>query len=106
VDFATAKPFSAIPSPKRIPLIGMSRDFMKLSPALIVNTIYERVEKLGKIYREKLSPGLPEWVFVLDPEDVAKVFRADGRSPKRLPLLSDWKNVRKELNMPTALVLA
>ena len=105
VDFATAKPFSAIPSPKRIPLIGMSRDFMKVSTSDLVQAVYRRVEELGKIYREKLFPGLPEFVFVLDPEDVAKVFRADGRYPRRFPL-PEWIDVRKELNIPIGLFLS
>ena len=96
-DFATAKPFSAIPSPKRIPLIGVSRDFMKFSTRIF--SVYQRVEKLGKLYREKLVPGLPEFVFTLDPEDVAKVFRADGRHPRRFPI-SEWADVRKQLNIP------
>ena len=104
-DFATAKPFSAIPSPKRIPLIGMSRDFMKQSPTESVRNVRQRVEELGKIYREKLVPGLPEFVFVLDPEDVAKVFRADGRHPQRFPI-SEWTTVRKELNIPIGLFLS
>lgn len=104
-DFATAKPFSAIPTPKRIPLIGMSRDFMKFSPAETVRNVRQRVEELGKIYREKLVPGLPEFVFVLDPEDVAKVFRADGRHPQRFPI-SEWTTVRKELNIPIGLFLS
>ena len=104
-DFATAKPFSAIPSPKRIPLIGMSRDFMKFSPAETVRNVHQRVEELGKIYREKVIPGLPEFVFVLDPEDVAKVFRADGRHPRRFPI-SEWTTVKKELNIPIGLFLS
>lgn len=104
-DFATAKPFSAIPSPKRIPLIGMSSDFMNFSPSNAVHLVHQRVEKLGKIYREKLFPGLPEFLFVLDPEDVAKVYRADGKHPRRFPI-SEWTDVRKELNIPIGLFLS
>ena len=104
-DFATAKPFDAIPSPKRIPLIGMSSDFMKFSPSQAVQLVHKRVEKLGRIYREKLVPGLPEFLFVLDPEDVAKVFRADGRHPRRFPI-SEWTDIRKELNLPIGLFLS
>ena len=104
-DFATAKPFSAIPSPKRIPLIGMSRDFMKFTPSQTVRAVYQRVEELGKLYREKLVPGMPEFVFVLDPEDVAKVFRADGKYPRRFPI-TEWTDVKKELNLPIGLFLS
>ena len=104
-DFATARPFSAIPSPRRIPLIGISRDFMKVSSSELVQAVYRRVEELGKIYREKLFPGLPEFVFVLDPEDVAKVFRADGRYPRRFPI-QEWIDVKEELNIPIGLFLS
>ena len=104
-DFATAKPFDAIPSPKRIPLIGMSSDFMKFSPSQAVQLVHKRVEKFGRIYREKFVPGLPEFLFVLDPEDVAKVFRADGRHPRRFPI-SEWTDIRKELNLPIGLFLS
>ena len=103
--FATAKPFDAIPSPKKIPLIGVSRDIMKLSPSQTVHAIKRRVNELGKIFREKMFPGLPEFVFVLDPEDVAKVFRADGRHPRRFPI-KEWTDVKRELNIPIGLFLS
>ena len=105
VDYASAKPFDAIPSPKRIPLIGISRDFTKFSPSKISFFVRERVEQLGKLYREKMVPGAPEFLFVLDPDDVAKVFRADGRHPRRFPF-TDWIDIRKELNVPNGLFLA
>ena len=105
VDYASAKPFDAIPSPKRIPLIGISRDFTKFSPSKISFFVHERVEQLGKLYREKIVPGAPEFLFVLDPDDVAKVFRADGRHPRRFPL-TEWTDIRKELNVPNGLFLA
>ena len=101
----TAKPYDAIPSPKRIPLLGMSRDFMKFSPSQMAHFVQGRVDNLGKLFREKLAPGLPEFLFVLDPGDVAKVFRADGKYPMRLPF-SDWINVRNELNIPHGLFLS
>ena len=104
-DFTTARLFDAIPSPKRIPLLGISSDFMKFSPSQAVKLVHKRVEELGKLYREKIVPGLPEFLFVLDPEDVAKVFRADGRHPRRFPI-SEWTTLRKELNIPNGLFLS
>ena len=101
----TAKSYDAIPSPKRIPLLSMSRDFMKFSHSQMAHFVQGRVDNLGKIFREKLAPGLPEFLFVLDPGDVAKVFRADGKYPRRLPF-SDWINVRNELNIPHGLFLS
>jgi hypothetical protein len=78
---------------------------MKFSPTETVRTVRRRVDELGKVYREKLVPGLPEFVFVLDPEDVAKIFRADGRHPRRFPI-SEWMTVKKELNVPIGLFLS
>ena len=99
------KPYDAIPTPKRIPLLGISTDFMKFSPTKAPLFIQQRVEQLGKIYREKAAPGLPEFLFVLDPEDVSKVFRADGKHPRRFPL-TEWTTVKKENNIPIGLFLS
>ena len=104
-DYSTAKPFEAIPTPERIPLLGFSRDFAKFSPSKIGQVIQERAKRFGKLYREKMLPGLPEFLFVLDPEDVAKVFRADGRHPMRFPI-TEWTDVRNEHDIPLGLFLA
>ena len=101
------KPYDAIPTPKRIPLLGISTDFMKFSPTKASLFIQQRVEQLGNIYREVIlsAPGLPEFLFVLDPEDVSKVFRADGKHPRRFPL-TEWTTVKKENNIPIGLFLS
>ena len=104
-EYASAKPFDAIPAYEKIPLLGISRDFTKFSPSKAVQFIEMRVGQLGKIFREKSAPGLPEFVFVVDPEDVAKVFRADGRHPRRFQI-KEWTDVRKELDIPLGLFLA
>ena len=101
---ADTKPFDAIPTAKRIPILGFSYDFMKLPPTNLTRLVEHRVKQFGKIFREKFAPGLPDMLFVLDPEDVAAVFRADGRYPRR-PLMAEWIAVRKELNIPLGLVL-
>ena len=105
VEYNQAKPFDAIPTPKRIPVLNVSRGFTKFSPSRAVQLVQERVQEFGKLFREKSAPGLPEFLFVLDPEDVAKVFRADGRYPRRFPLW-EWTVVRKKLNIPIGLFLS
>ena len=104
-SYEDAKPFEAIPAPKRIPLLGFSWDFLNFSPTKIDKLVKERIQMCGMLYREKFVPGLPEFLFVLDPEDVAKVFRADGKHPMRFPI-TEWRDVRKELNIPLGLFLA
>lgn len=105
VEYTQAKPFDAIPTPKRIPVLNISRDFVKFTPSRAVQFVQERVQQYGKLFREKSAPGLPEFLFVLDPEDVAKVFRADGRYPRRFPLW-EWIVVRKQFNIPIGLFLS
>ena len=100
------KKFLEIPTPKRIPILNFSRDFSKVAknPFKVVNFIKERVEEFGKIYREKLSPGLPEFLFVLDPNDIEKVFRAGGKYPRRFPL-TEWVVARKQVGVPGGVFL-
>ena len=85
--------------------MGFSYDFLNFSPSKIDKLVQERIKQYGMLYREKFAPGLPEFLFVLDPEDVAKVFRADGKHPMRFPI-TEWTDVRKEVNIPLGLFLA
>lgn len=100
------KPYEEIPTPKRIPLLKISRDFAKVAknPFQVVNFIKERVEEFGTIYREKVSPGLPEFLFVLDPKDIEKVFRADGKYPRRFSI-TEWIEARKKTGIPVGIFL-
>ena len=65
----------------------------------------QRVEKLGKIYKEKPMPLNTEFVVVVDPNDVQTVFRADTKWPKRIPV-EFWIEARKQEGIPTGLFLA
>ena len=96
-----AKPFEAIPTTKRIPLLGISRDIWKILPNDI-RFVPQRLKQLGKIFREKSVPGVPEFLYVIDPDDIAKVYRADGKQPRRIPF-DDLIKVKKELNVPLAI---
>ena len=76
------RPFSAIPKVQDLPFIGTALDFVKPEvkgkPFLVP---LERKQVYGSIYREKPMPTGPEFIVTLNPEDVEKVFCADGKEP-------------------------
>ena len=87
-----AKPFEDIPGPK-----AGFRTFMKFYKVTEGFTKgYKMVDRLfaeyGPIYKQYLF-GIP-LVHVVDPNDVERVFRADGKYPMRPPMLA-WIEHRK-----------
>lgn len=65
----------------------------------------KQTDTLGKIFKESGIPGLPPMVFIFDPHDIEKVFRAGDISyPRRFPI-DEWVEVRKELNLPKGMFL-
>ena len=79
---AAPKPFQDIPKPKGYPLIGTALDYRN-DKYTFHRVIEKRLAKFGPIYREKMFPGLPEQVVVVDPKDVEAVFRSDSEWPMR-----------------------
>ena len=54
------KPFSEIPEPKKLPLLGTFLDytsFRKFDPKYVHKLIQNRHEVLGPIYKENMVPG-------------------------------------------------
>ena len=66
------KPYDEIPGPKGFPFIGTALDYAKDKRRTYKITL-QRVEQYGKLFKEKMMPGLPELVFVIDPADIEKV---------------------------------
>ena len=53
----------------------------------------------GPIYREKMFPGMPEQVVIFHPDDVEKVYRADGEWPNRPEGGEVFMKIRKEAGL-------
>ena len=100
------RPFSAIPQVQGLPFIGTALDYVKPEfkgkPFLVP---LERKQVYGNIYREKPMPTGPKFIVTLNPEDVEKVFRADGKEPHR-PTFSVFDEARKKANQEKGLVLS
>ena len=100
------RPFSAIPQVQGLPFIGTALDYVKPEvkgkPFLVP---LDRKQVYGSIYREKPMPTGPEFIVTLNPEDVEKVFRADGKEPHR-PTFSVFDEARKKAKQEKGLVLS
>ena len=99
------RPFEEIPQPKKMKfnlesILGfyqtykMTEGFTKLYK--ITNMMYGW---MGPIYRESFVMGIPSgrMVHVMDPDDFEKVFRAEGKYPRRPPI-DFWVEQRKRRN--------
>lgn len=86
-----AKPFSEIPSPKGLPLLGtllqLPSDSTKQRPFLV-----ERCKQFFPIYREKA--GVIDMVMVFDMQEIEKLFRNEAKYPRRFSM-DYWVNYRK-----------
>ncbi|XP_078583909.1 cholesterol side-chain cleavage enzyme, mitochondrial-like [Branchiostoma floridae x Branchiostoma japonicum] len=102
-EWATAKPFEAIPGPKGLPLVGTAlhaamggwMDKFHLH-------MQNRWRQYGSIYKENLGPQ--ELVCMFDPDDVAAVLRAEGRYPRKYSVDSFYM-AREILNVKLGIFL-
>ena len=100
-----AKPFSEIPGPRRLPLVGSTLSFLlEVGKKPIYQAQKEWMEKYGNVYRIKV-PTLPELIMIHDPQDIEVMFRAEGKYPSRAPFQA-WKQARDELKMEMAVLLS
>jgi len=94
-----AKPFSEIPGPLRLPLVGSALSF--LFSGQMNQPIYERqkewVKKYGPVSRIKI-PTFPEMVIICEPEDIEVMFRTEGRYPSRMKF-KPWHQARNDLKI-------
>ena len=98
-DLSQPKAYKDIPGPKGYPLIGTALDYAGKNMSKLHAVMRSRYDKYGPIYREKLFPGMPEQVVILDPDDLEKVFRADGEWPNRPEGGEIFKKVRYEAGL-------
>lgn len=101
-EFPLAKPYSAIPGPKPIPVLGNT---WRLLPIIGQYDISDLAKLSGLFYKEygkvvKLSGlvGRPDLLFVYDADEIEKIYRGEGPTPFRpsMPCLVKYKSdVRK-----------
>ena len=92
-----AKPWSEIPKTRTT--LGLNTKLMK-NPFKMIEYLQEQNKSLGPVFRLTGTPGMPETVCAMNPEDVESVYRAGDTSyPQGFPF-DLWKDARKELNQP------
>ncbi|CAH0560856.1 unnamed protein product [Brassicogethes aeneus] len=102
-QFENAKPYSEIPGPKALPIIGNTWRLMPLIGQYDISD----VAKLSQLFHEeygkmcKLSGlvGRPDLLFVYDADEIEKIYRQEGPTPFRpsMPCLVKYKSqVRKK----------
>ena len=91
-----ARPYKDIPKERGLPYFGT---FLKNFKAFRTGTSHtialDSINKHGVIWREKQFPGQGfESVLIVNSKDVEKVFRVEGRTPKRIniPGLQDVRS--------------
>ena len=103
-----AKPFSEVPGPRRLPLLGGALSFlfeMSRNVNLPIQDVQKGLmQKYGMIYRTKV-PTLPEIVFIHEPQDVEVMFRAEGKYPSRAPFQIS-KQARNEMKLEMGVLLS
>ena len=100
------KPFSDIPEPKGLPILGTLLDrtpIRNFDPQRLYQYFEKRHKALGSIYKEKLLSDMD--VFICAPEDVKAIFRINEKYPNR-PKLEPVVKGRQILNINEGIVNA
>ncbi|CAH1406869.1 unnamed protein product [Nezara viridula] len=97
------RPYQEVPGPRPLPIIGNTWRFLPVVGDIEVSDVAAVSQKLydvyGKIVRLSGLTGRPDLVFVFDPDEAEKVYRAEGDTPYRpsMPCIVKYKTeVRKE----------
>ncbi len=98
------KDFKDMPGPWKIPLLGITPEFIKMDPKRLIQEFAKLPQKYGKIFKIKFVPGMPEFVCLFDPEDAKAVFRSEGKYPQRFPI-DIWNESRTAQGKPVGLFL-
>lgn len=78
-----AQPFSALPRPKGLPVLGTALDVLRAGGATKIHEYCDRRHReLGPIYRETL--GSVDAVFVADSALIQKVYTNEGKFPMHM----------------------
>jgi len=92
-EYARAKPFSQMPTPKGWPILGNMLEFMKIENRINATAMYKRfVRELGPIFKIRL-PG-HDIVITSVADDGQTILSNDGRYP-RIPSFELFERIRK-----------
>ena len=96
---AQLKPFSEVPGPLKLPVIGNSYllPFYFFTSKSEASQLKKGFDKYGLIYREKM--GQTEIVHTKNVDDVEKIYRNEGKYPSRISV-ECWKKWREEKGLP------
>ncbi|KAL1139025.1 hypothetical protein AAG570_009086 [Ranatra chinensis] len=80
------KPFSSIPGPRSVPFFGTSWKYFPIIGNYDFHRLHEagmkKLKEYGPVVKEEIVPGV-FFVTLFDPEDIAKMYKAEGRYPER-----------------------
>uniref|UniRef100_A0AC34QE83 Cytochrome P450 n=1 Tax=Panagrolaimus sp. JU765 TaxID=591449 RepID=A0AC34QE83_9BILA len=97
----SVKPFSAIPGPKALPLLGNLLDYKKPGHSVekYPEDLLRLYEKYGPIVKEDIGWGRGPVIHVFDPEDSKIIFQTEGKSPHIVPLQETTQMYRQMKGM-------
>lgn len=95
------KPYSKIPGPRPIPLLGNTWRLLPVigqfdisDLAKFSNDLYQQY---GKIVKLSGLIGRPDLLFLFDPNEIEKIYRKEGPTPFRpsMPCLVKYKSIER-----------
>lgn len=97
-NYLLARPFNEIPGPPGLPFFGSVLEFIREGGTKNLHRINEqRFEKYGPIYRETMFGKTN--VHLNDASAVETLFRADGKYPKKPPIVPLLENEKEIENI-------
>ncbi|GFS55686.1 cytochrome P450 315a1, mitochondrial [Nephila pilipes] len=81
--FRNILPFSAVPTPKGLPILGTALELIRSGGAAKIHEYcHKRHQELGPIFREKM--GTLDVVVVSNEDYISRVYKAEGKNPMHL----------------------
>ncbi|XP_032720929.1 cholesterol side-chain cleavage enzyme, mitochondrial isoform X1 [Lontra canadensis] len=96
------RPFSEIPTPGNNGWLNLYNFWREMGSQKIHYHQVQNFQKYGPIYREKL--GNVESVYIIDPEDVALLFKSEGPTPERF-CIPPWVAYHQYYQRPLGVLL-
>ncbi|KAJ8912880.1 hypothetical protein NQ315_011203 [Exocentrus adspersus] len=101
-NLETAKPYSEIPGPKPIPILGNTWRLLPIVGQYDVSDVAKLsslfYKEYGKIVKLSGLVGRPDLLFIYDADEIEKIYRREGPTPFRpsMPCLVKYKSdIRK-----------